>query len=282
MNIDSNGKFIIYNGEAIENKENIYLEKGQKIYEVIRVIEGVPLFLEEHIERLEKSCDLVGFKITIDKKDIIRDIIRLIKKNEIYNMNIKIIFNYYDGGFDSVFYFIESFYPEKSLYDEGVKAITIDAVRENPQAKKVNEEFRSKIKRKLNEKDAFEALLINEEGYITEGSRSNIFFIKGDRVYTAPKGEVLLGITRDKIINICSRLGIKIEENHLHQRELKNVEGIFMSGTSVGVLPIKSINKKIYNSAKNTVVKRIKNAYTSEVEGYIKKNKNFLKSSCND
>ncbi|MBS4539066.1 aminotransferase class IV [Clostridium sp. D2Q-11] len=282
MNIESNGKYIIYNGYIKESIDNIYLNEGQKIYEVIRVIDGVPLFLEDHIERLKKSCELIGYKCKIEEKNIINNIIKLIKENKIHNMNIKIILNYYEGGFDSVFYFIESFYPEKTFYENGVKAITIDAVRDNPQVKKVNEDFRSNIKRKLKEKEAFEALLINEEGYITEGSRSNIFFIKENTIYTAPRGEVLLGITRDKILSICRQLDIEVKEDHLKKDQLSEVEGIIMSGTSVGVLPISKVNESFYNSSENIVVKRIKATYTNEVEGYIKNNKNFQKSSCNN
>ncbi|MBS4534590.1 aminotransferase class IV family protein [Clostridium sp. D2Q-14] len=273
MKIESNGKFIIYNGNVYENNEDVYLKDGQKVYEVIRVIDGVVLFLDEHIERLKKSCNLIGKEIGIEERTIIDNIDKLIMENKMYNMNIKIILNYHDGGFESVFYFIDSFYPDKGYYEEGVKAITINAIRDNPQSKKINDNFKRNVKIKIKKEDAFEALLVNDEGHITEGSRSNIFFIKGDIVFTAPNEDVLMGITREKILEVCDDINVEVQERLLRKEELVSLEGVFMSGTSVGVLPIGIIDGKSYDSSNNEVVMKIKDGYDSKVEIYINSRK---------
>jgi branched-chain amino acid aminotransferase len=276
MNIETNKEFFIYNNELSNNKE-LKLKEGEKVYEVIRVINGVPLFLEEHIERLKKSIDLIGYSSQINEETLRENIYKLISKNDEFNMNIKIILNYYGVNFESVFFFIKSNYPEERIYDEGVVTITIKAMRDLPNVKKVNNTFKTKVKEKLKEKDAYEALLIDEKEYITEGSRSNMFFIKGNEAYTAPKGEVLLGVTRANILKACESLDVNIVEKNLKLEELNNIDGIFMSGTSVGVLPIKVVDDIKYNSAKNTVIKNIRREYNKRVDEYIKKNKNFLK-----
>ncbi|NBI05923.1 aminotransferase class IV [Senegalia massiliensis] len=276
MNIETNKEFFIYNNEVSNNKE-LKLKEGEKVYEVIRVINGVPLFLEEHIERLKKSIDLIGYESQINEESIRENIYKLISKNDEFNMNIKIILNYYGDNFESVFLFIKSNYPEERIYDEGVATITIKAMRDLPNVKKVNNTFKTKVKEELKQKNAYEALLIDEKGYITEGSRSNMFFIKENEVYTAPKGEVLLGVTRANILKACESLDVNIVEKNLKIEELNNIDGIFMSGTSVGVLPIKVVDDRKYNSAKNRVIKNIRKEYNKRVDEYIKKNKNFLK-----
>lgn len=277
MNIDTNKEFFIYNNE-VSNDRSLNLKDGEKVYEVIRVIDGVPLFLEEHIERLEKSIRLIGYSAQINGEEIKKNISKLIQKNNVLNMNIKIILNYYKDGFESVFYFIKSSYPEEYVYDEGVKVITIKAERDNPNIKKVNDDFKRMVKDKLEEKNTFEALLIDEKEYITEGSRSNMFFVKGREVYTAPKGEVLLGVTRANILKACKYLDINVVEENLKKEELKNIDGLFMSGTSVGVLPIGIVDDEEYNSSKNLVIKSIRTTYNKRVNDYIKKNENFLKN----
>ncbi|MGO1370649.1 MAG: aminotransferase class IV [Senegalia sp. (in: firmicutes)] len=272
MNINTFSEFFVYNNEICSDKD-LKLSSGEKVYEVIRVIDGAPLFLEEHIQRLEKSIELLGYKSQITDEEINKNIYKLIEKNKVENMNIKIIFNYYKDGFESVFYFIKSSYPKEYVYDQGVKVITLKAERDNPNIKKVNNDFKNMVKYKLEEKNAFEALLIDEDEYITEGSRSNMFFVKGREIYTAPKGDVLLGVTRANILKACEDLNVIVIEKNLKKEELKEIDGLFMSGTSIGVLPIGIVDEEEYNSAKNTIIKDIRREYEKRVLEDINNNK---------
>ena len=115
-------------------------------------------------------------------------------------------------------------------------------------------------------KKAFEALLVDSNGYIPEGSRSNIFFIKGDTVYTAPKGDVLLGITREYILKTCKELNIRVIEENIHICDLAKLDGAFMSGTSVNVLPIASIDDIKLNSVDNEIIRAVNNGYMDGME----------------
>ena len=85
--------------------------------------------------------------------------------------------------------------------------------------------------------NAYEAILVNSKGYLTEGSRSNVFLLKGDELFTAPDRSVLGGITRRQIINICLKKGIRINYALIHRNQLADFNTIFMTGTSPGILP---------------------------------------------
>jgi len=164
-------------------------------------------------------------------------------------------------------YFIKSKYPEKKVYEKGIHTILFHSERENPNAKIINATLRNKVNDKIKKESAFEALLVNENNFITEGSRSNIFFVKKDKVYTAPAGEVLIGVTRSKVVQICKELNIEVVEEHVSVEELDNMDGAFMTGTSVSVLPITTIDDRKYNSIDNKIIKTISNEYKKDMEG---------------
>jgi branched-chain amino acid aminotransferase len=268
--------YFIFNGKLYKaSNDKIFNEiTSPSVYEVIRVIDGVPLYVEEHLERMRKSVQLIGYEI--DKKDdeIVSEIIELIKVNNYPNLNVKVLCSNLDKD-KQIFlvYFIESFYPEKKMYDNGVRTILYHSERENPNAKVVNIDLRERVNKVIKSENAYEALLVNKKGYITEGSKSNVFFVKGNQVYTAPGGEVLLGVTRNRIVSICRKMDINLIEEHIHINTLCKFDGAFLTGTSINVLPITTIKDIKYDSVNNLLVRKIIESYLKDVDEYITYNK---------
>lgn len=245
-------QYFIKNDEAYtaEEFQDIYKVEGKCVYEVLRVINGIPLFLKEHLLRLEKSLELAGDRSPVDLKTIKKYINQLISLNRVKDGNIKIVIN--EGNL--FIYCVTAYYPTEEMYNEGVKTILYFGERTNPNAKVVDSSFREKVTKAITESQAFEAILINNQGYVTEGSKSNIFMVKGDTVYTAPAEGVLLGITRDKIIQACEALNLTVEEKNVSHEDIKDLDGLFISGTSPKVLPINQVEGVIkYNSIYNKI-----------------------------
>lgn len=269
MKPEAIGKFYILNGElkASSNVEIFQKIKKPPIYEVIRVIDGIPLFLEEHLERMVKSARIIDCKIERQTNEIEEDIKELVLQDKVKNLNIKILCAEIEElGQVFVVYFINSFYPPEEYYKNGIHTILFHHRRQNPNAKLQMVSFKEEIARELDENKAFEALLVNEEGYIPEGSRSNMFFVKKDKIYTAPKGDVLLGITRKYILEVCEELNIKVIEENIHIDDLNKLDGGFISGTSINVLPIATIDDIKLNSVENEIIKAINNGYVKKME----------------
>jgi branched-chain amino acid aminotransferase len=255
--------------------DNLYKDFFPSVYEVIRIIDRVPLFLEDHYTRFMNSLKLASGSSNYDIKyvDIEKSINNLIKLNNISNCNIKIVVNNIGHDKNNEYYFfIKSIYPDKSLYDEGIKTFTYNAVRNNPNAKIINHDLRDTVNRLLNEKNCYEALLVNDNDEITEGSRSNMFFLKDKTVYTSPVGDVLPGITRQKIIKLLRKNEIEFKEEPILENEIENFDSAFMSGTSPKVLPISYIND-IKFSIKNELLQKIMKIYDDEITSYIKSHK---------
>ncbi|WP_129596640.1 aminotransferase class IV [Anaerophilus nitritogenes] len=264
--------YYIYNAEVYETEEIHPFENisSSMIYEVIRIIDGIPLFLEEHLERLRKSAQILGQKIHKSDEDIEKEIVKLVLMNDCKNINVKLLCTNLEKEKQDFFtYFIKSYYPEKKVYEKGIHTILYRSERKNPNAKVLNASFKESVKELLEKENAFEAILVNEDESITEGSRSNMFFVKNNKVYTASGQKVLLGVTRNKIMEVCKSLGIQVIEKSIYESEIPTLQGAFMSGTSVNVLPIESIGKDHIHSVDNPIIQKIGKGYIEEMKKYL-------------
>ncbi|MBY7006034.1 aminotransferase class IV, partial [Clostridium botulinum] len=171
--------------------ENIKVP-GKVIYEVLRIIHGKPLFLENHLLRMENSFKLINIDQCLDNLKIRNDIENLVRENEKLEGNIKLTYNVNEKVMR--IFFINHSYPNEEMYKNGVKTILYFGERENPNAKIVNLNFREKVNIKIKENNAYEAILVDRNGYITEGSKSNIFMVKENVLLTSPIKTVLPGV----------------------------------------------------------------------------------------
>ncbi|NPD45699.1 MULTISPECIES: aminotransferase class IV [unclassified Lentimicrobium] len=205
-------------------------------YEVIRLINSKAIFLHHHIQRLVKSCYALNYP-PLNTSLLEREIELLIKENALGDINIKIIIQ---EDKRAVFP-IESHYPSKEDYNRGVCCSLLFEERENPSLKVNQASLRKKANEQIKLEEVFESILVNKKNQITEGSRSNLFFIKDHKLYTAPDHLVLGGITRLKVLEICEKHAIPIVFDSIDYRELSKYQAAFICGTSPGVLPIRSI-----------------------------------------
>lgn len=267
--------FFIYNGRqyAADQIDEINIAQPS-IYEVVRVIDGIPLFFEDHMERLKSSAASLGKDLSSLIPFIASDIKKLIQINNQPTKNIKLLVFYLDQEIPQyMMCFIKSPYPTPEQYSEGVSTILLHAERRNPNAKVLNTKLRDEINDKLAETGAYEALLVNSQGEITEGSRSNLFFLVHGKVYTAPAQDVLIGITRKYILQACSNIGLTVIEQPIPFSIQDYAEGAFLTGTSPKVLPIVKIEEAEINSASNAAVQSIMREYDNIIIQYIEEHK---------
>ncbi|WP_243414742.1 aminotransferase class IV [Sporosalibacterium faouarense] len=275
MNNEAILDYYICNGELLSTSQDIFNNVTvPSIYEVIRIKDGIPIFQEEHLNRMRHSAKLLGYSINKDNSEILNEINRLIQANNCENLNIKLVYSNINKD-ESIFliYFIHSNYPEDYIYRKGIHTILYYSERENPNVKVVNADLRQKVNLRIKEEKAYEAILVNEDGFMTEGSRSNIFFVQENKIYTAPSGDVLLGITRSEILQICKDINIDVIEENVHVDRLREFNGVFMTGTSVGVLPVSTINDIRYPSVSNKVIEAVSREYIIKIKKYISSRK---------
>ncbi len=245
-----------------------YPEPVNSVYEVIRIIDGMPLFFEDHFARLQKSCQTFGFKVHISNE--IKHIIKLIvKKNNIDYGNLKIEYKFFPSEIKLFVYQLNHTYPSDEMYRNGVKLKTFKTERPNPNVKQsiINNKIRDLTDKLLGPASVFEVVLINANDEVTEGSRSNIFFVKDNALFSAPGDQILKGITRAKVIHIARLLNLDVIEKPIHLSELGTFTGCFLTGTSPKVLPVNTLDNYIY-SAENEHIMQIVQYYDNMINEY--------------
>jgi branched-chain amino acid aminotransferase len=268
--------YIIHNGKPVDLSDFDYSKTKTLpgVYEVIRIIDGVPLFLEMHISRFRKSAGLLGFKIHSTDDEISKQIKDLLNINNCSLGNVKIVINRLDSDSqDNYVFFVKSKYPSQEQVQNGVPVILCHAERQNPNAKSTNLSFREKIDDEIKQAGVYEALLVNKNNEITEGSKSNFFAVIGDTLYTSPVKNVLPGVTRHVVLDLCGNLNFKVAESLVTVDMLKSIDGLFITGTSPQVLPISSVDKISFSSASNDIVIKLRTSYENAVKEYIDSHK---------
>lgn len=261
------GNYFILNGEVVEVQKfnNSMVYEGESVYEVIRMKDGAPYFFSDHCQRLESSVKLQG-RDQLAGFRMLKVAVRKLSSSQYFKeVNLKLVFNYNSGEANWLIYFIKSIYPGPQDYKNGVKAILFHANRENPGSKVINHNLRNEISEKLMLEKGYEALLVNSENFITEGSRSNVFFLRDKILSTAPDDYVLGGITRKHIIEICHEEGIELVMKCVNVNELNDYDAVIMTGTSPAVLPFSQVGDMKFDVS-NELITFLRNSYFKKAE----------------
>ncbi len=224
------------------------LHTGTLVYEVIRIIDGKPLFFREHLDRFFRSAENCGLKVHLTEKEIALRIRNLIQYNKMLQGNIEFVCHFDEKGKRNFLAWCTPWkYPTQEQYKTGVKVTSLKAERIKPGIKAFNRRLREESDRIIAKKKVYEVVLVNSKGIITEGSRSNLFFIKNDTLFTPPVSLVLPGVTRSRIFALCRENRIEVNETDIHLKETANYESMFISGTSPKILPVKNFDETEYS-----------------------------------
>ena len=126
--------------------------------------------------------------------------------------------------------------------------------RNNPNAKVIDPVYKKVVTEFIENENIYEALIVNQKNEITEGSKSNVFFVKDSSLITPPLKDVLGGVTRHKVIELAKKHSIKVLEAPLSVEDIPSLEAAFISGTSPNILPIRKINETDLASSSNPVI----------------------------
>lgn len=269
------GKYLIHNLEVAPTEGyKLVQQPGElTLYEVFRIIDRVPLFLEDHLSRFDHSAQLAGVTLPFPIDQVRRSVFKLIRINRFRNANIKLIACYAAGQSSSfTAYFVEHQYPTPAMFRRGVGTITLRAVRCNPNAKIFNTPLRAETNELKSRLNIYEVLLVDDNNRVTEGSRSNFFAISGKQVVTPPLCEVLPGVTRKHVLEACANLGLTIVEKSIKVPELRAFDAVFLTGTSRKILPIKKIDNITF-TVDNPAMRSLMAAFAETVAVYLKQHK---------
>ncbi|MFE8699266.1 D-amino-acid transaminase [Cytobacillus sp. FJAT-54145] len=271
-----NGEFVSLNEKVIPIDERGH-QFGDGVYEVIRIYDGKPFMMEEHLERLINSAKAIRLPITESVDDFKSLIMKAVEKSELHNCNVYLQItrgiatrqHLFPNVPASISMTVREANPlSDEMRNTGVTAITHEDERwANCYIKSLNLLPNILAKQVAHEAGCFEAILVRD-GYVTEGTSSNMFIVKNGAVYTTPLSKhILPGITRIAVKEIANPLQINFYEEHFTEDQLMSAEEIFMTSTTAEVLPIVRVNDKpIGHGVPGEVTKKLYEQFKRKVE----------------
>ena len=202
------------------------------LYETFRTIKSKPVFLIPHIDRLFKSAKNIGLKIHYSRSQILIMVQDVISNNRKTDQRVRII-----AVPENLIIYTSKLNLDPKIY-EGVSALTVSANRETPDVKTTNYKVCLKAWKKANDMGCFESILLDGDGVVLEGSRSNVFWIKDDNIITR-ENNVLPGITRQTLI---LRSPFPISFGLLYQSNFSDIDELFITNSGSGVIPITKVD----------------------------------------
>ena len=243
---------------------------GDGVFEGIRVYSGNVFRLDAHLKRLFESAQSIMLNIPYTKEELTQLIVDTIRKNELDSAYIRVVISRGKGnlGLDpsscskpSVIIIAEvlTMYP-KEFYENGIKIASVPSRRNrpdvlSPQIKSLNYLNNILVKLEANQAGVQEALMLNDQGYVTEGSADNIFIVKSGVIFTPPVYlGALEGITRNAIIDVARAKGYEVRESPFTRHDVYVADEVFLTGTAVEVIAAISVDgRKISNGKPGNV-----------------------------
>lgn len=234
---------------------------GNGIFEGIRIYNSRIFKLKEHIDRLYASAELLGFEIDISKEQFIEDVIKTAKSANYKDAYIRItvsVQSYIDlstpkYSVNRVIILLDDDIIPEEKYTKGMSLVEIDRRR----MPTVSIPMRAKTLNYLNSilalKDAHakggdDCVMLNIDDFVAETSASNIFYIKGNTLVTPhPDAGILVGITRNTVLEIGINLGMETKEELFGIEELLSADEVFLTGTAYEIMPV----RQVYNQHLN-------------------------------
>jgi len=259
---------------------------GDGIYETLRIYKGIIFKLDEHIERLYRSAEMIGLAIPKKPEEIRNAVYKTIASNRQKEAVVRITISRGTGplGLDPslcpkpTFVIISNKfrnYPAE-YYSKGVKVSIVNTRRNygpalDPRIKSLN--FLNNVLAKIEAKNSasYEALMMNYQGYLAEGTISNVFFINNKNILCTPaiKVGILEGITRGMILDIAKGLGLKSREGCFRRKDIYNAREVFITNTSMEVMPVTRIDKVRIAGKAGRLSSMIHDKYKEKVSDYI-------------
>ncbi|NWF73149.1 MAG: D-amino-acid transaminase [Nitrospirae bacterium] len=263
--------------EAKVSIEDRGFQFGDGVYEVIRTYNGRPFALETHLARLDRSAKALDLTQPYSSVEWTAHVLEAIGRAAYPEAKIYIQVTrgvaprdhaYSAEATPTVVMTVREFHPlDRSIQAAGVEAMTVEDIRWGRcDIKSVNLLANVLARQYVRQAGVFEAILV-KEGVITEGAISNVMVVQGGTVVTAPEGpRILPGVTRAVVLNLALSEGVPVEERFLSQSEIYEADEVFLTGTTVEVLPVVRIDGKVIgNGRPGPIAKRLAASFTNRV-----------------
>ncbi|MCQ2533113.1 MAG: aminotransferase class IV [Clostridia bacterium] len=245
-------------------------------YETIRILNSRLLFIEDHLTRLKASVkgeEDFEFNADFVKSESVSFVKNMSDSGcDLKNANLRVVLT----RDNLIIHICEANIPSDEQKKSGIVTRILNWERVAPNIKVFRGDYKQKVAETFSMDTSFgtpyEVLLTNNSGKLYEGSKSNLFVIVGDTVYSETDDKILIGITRKRVLEALNNSGLKLEYKTFTLDEIKqNNAAVFVSSTPFDILPVYSIDDTVIDSSANINLQKISKAYDEAVSNYMNK-----------
>lgn len=258
MKVYLNGEFVD-EGEASVSVFDHGLLYGDGVFEGIRAYDGYVFKLKEHLDRLYDSAKAIELDIPLAREEMSEAILETLRVNEVDTAYIRPVVTRGVGdlGIDptkctegaSVIIIVKewkSLYPEE-VYQKGMSAAVVSTRVKSPESlppsvKSLNYLANILARIEANHLGVDEGIMLDPNGFVSEGTADNLFIVKDGALYTPPVVSNLPGITRASVIDVAQDAGYEVEEQFFGVAQLYMADEMFLTGTAAEIAPIVEVN----------------------------------------
>ena len=252
---------------ALLHISDLSIHRGYAIFDFFRTVNGKPLFMEDHLDRFYHSAEKMFLQIDKNREELIFIIRTLIEKSEITEAGIRMMLT---GGYSPDGYNITQSnlvitcnpvrISSEEEFEKGIKIITYKYQRTLPHIKSIDYQMAVWLQSLLKEKKAADVLYYNQDS-ITEFPRSNVFIVTKKGILVTPEENILMGVTRKKILSLAPTI-MPVEERNITPDELLNASEVFLTSTTKKIMPVTVIGDKIIgNQAPGDYTRKLYRAF---------------------
>lgn len=260
MIIHVNGEFYPQEEAKVSVLDHGFLY-GDGVFEGMRSYAGKIFKCSEHVDRLFDSAKAICLTPPVSKEELTDICYEALKKNDLSDAYLRVIFSRGEGDLGLnpklckkagvvVIAGKIKLYPEE-LYQKGMEVMTAATPRIapealNPKIKSLN--YLNNILAKLEgmEHGMMETLMLNSQGYLAEATGDNIFIVKDGTIFTPPEeAGILLGITRQTVIDLAREAGITVVEKNLNRYDLFVADECFLTGSAAEIISVTKVDGRV-------------------------------------
>ncbi len=248
------------------------LTLGYGLFETLRLYNGNPFLLDRHLQRLHLSAEELCFPVIPDAETLKKEMTAYISTNSLQNQAIRLSITYGNPSAHKVnLFFTHRAIPYRDNdYQEGISVAYAEYTK-NEDSPIVRHKTFNQLEnllplRMMKHPGIKEVIFRNTAGYLCEGSKSNLFWVRDGVLYTpAPECGILPGITRAKVLELAAELSIPVKEGNFMPRLLPDCDECFCTNSLMVLMPVTSLNGKPIGSAGGEITNSLAKAYKKAV-----------------
>lgn len=288
---------LFFDGEYVKAKEAKTDLYGQSLHYGYAVFEGIKSYktangtkifkAEEHYDRLRKSAEAMHMPFHYSTEEMVEATYKLLEINNLNNAYIRPLVicspNMSLSKGQKSYLVIEAWNWDNGYLANKLRIMTSSFQRPNPKAFKIEAKVSGHYVNSIlacqeaKDKGFDEALVLDEKGNVAESSGANVFYEKDGKLFTPAKGNILPGITRATVFEICNQLGISYQEKMFTPQEMQGADAAFFCGTAAEIVALESLDNIPFRiDWEESLSAKIQQAYRHLV---VEENYSYLKSN---